>query len=101
MNSFPGELSEATALLRQGEAAEAKEEISSRADNCVQQVFEAAGAVQESDPFANANKAADHFNAYGDKAIEVEPPLLFSGANMPGDVLKNVEVILNNPRRPC
>ena len=93
VNSFPGELSEVIALLQQGKVVEAKE-ISSRVDNCVQQLFQAVAAVPESNPFANANKAADHFNAYGDKALEVEPPLLFSGANMPGDVLKNVEDIL-------
>ena len=38
-------------------------------------------------PFANANKAVDHFFAFGPKARDAPPPRLHAGVLLPADVI--------------
>ena len=45
-------------------------------------------------PFTNANKAIDHFFAYGPRALKKEGPILKTGIRLPGDVLSATGDIL-------
>ncbi len=50
-------------------------------------VFDLAGKVGYGNAFTNANKAMDHFMAYGPKAVDVLPPMLHSGKRLPQDLI--------------
>ena len=93
VNSFPEEHSRILSLLSEGKKEEAQA-VSDRLDACVGRLFKAAGTVAESNPFSNANKAVDHFNAYGADALRSPAPILHSGAPMPSGFLRSVHDIL-------
>jgi len=66
----------------------AAQELSERLTACINEVFGIVSGLPEGNPFANANKAMDHFFAHGPKATTATPPRLHSGTSLPADVLR-------------
>jgi dihydrodipicolinate synthase/N-acetylneuraminate lyase len=88
-NSFPAEL----AAIVEGVAAGESDDVAALSESvsgCVKEVFARVAALPHGNPFTNANKAFDHFMAYGpDRALLADTPLpvLYGGASLPHEVL--------------
>lgn len=61
---------------------------SNRLTAVVQELFALVASLKDGNAFANSNKAADHFMAYGPKAASVPPPRLHSGNRLPTEVIQ-------------
>ncbi len=94
-NGFARELHHVIALLETGDLTAAGA-LSQRIAQAVNAAFEAVASVPEANAFANANKAIDHFRAYGRAAIEVQPPVLHAGVRLPAHVIREVGTILED-----
>jgi dihydrodipicolinate synthase/N-acetylneuraminate lyase len=92
-NGFARQLREVIALLEAGKVGEATN-LSDRLNDVVLAAFAAVAEVPHANAFANANKAIDHFMAYGSGAADIRPPLLHSGVHLPVDVIRDVGDIL-------
>lgn len=92
-NCFAREMAQMIGDLLAGEL-EAALRLSERLTAVVQEVFKLAGAVSEGNPFANGNKAIDHFLAYGPDALGNPSPRLHAGSTLPGDLLRSTADIL-------
>jgi hypothetical protein len=57
-------------------------------------VFQLAGNLPHGNPFANGNKAIDHYFAYGPGAAGFPPPRLHAGTSLPEDLIKSTGEIL-------
>ncbi len=66
----------------------AAQERSERLTACINEVFGIVTGLPHGNPFANANKALDHFFALGPKARNAPPPRLHAGVSLPLDVLQ-------------
>ena len=98
-NSFPGELREVIDLLEEGNTEEAVA-LSDRLTRAVEEVFKLVADIPDGNPFANANKAMDHYRAFGVQGRTVTPPRLHAGMPIPeevilktGDVLESLDLI--------
>lgn len=67
--------------------AEARE-MSDLLSRVVAAAFEIAGSLSFGNPFANANKAVDHWMAFGSRADGQNPPLTHSGNRLPGELIE-------------
>ena len=67
--------------------AKAAQERSERLTSCINEVFGIVTGLPHGNPFANANKAVDHFFAFGPKATDLPPPRLHAGVSLPADVI--------------
>jgi dihydrodipicolinate synthase/N-acetylneuraminate lyase len=92
-NGFARELHRVIALLEKGDLTAASA-LSRQITQVVNATFEAVATVQQANAFANANKAIDHFRAYGRAAVEVQPPMLHAGVRLPAHVIREVGSIL-------
>jgi dihydrodipicolinate synthase/N-acetylneuraminate lyase len=86
-NCFAGELHQIIEDLkvRRGKAAQ---ERSERLTSCINEVFGVVTGLPHGNPFANANKAVDHFFAFGPKAASAPSPRLHAGVALPADVIR-------------
>jgi len=98
-NCFPGELRSIIDLLEVGSVDEAIA-LSDRLTQAIEQVFTLVGDILDGNPFANANKAMDHYRAFGTDARSIPPPRLHAGTVIPkevilktGDVLESLDLI--------
>jgi len=66
----------------------AAQELSERLTACINEVFGIVSGLPEGNPFANANKAMDHFFAYGQRAPGATPPRLHAGTCLSADVIR-------------
>jgi len=66
----------------------AAQEMSERLTACINEVFGIVTGLPHGNPFANANKAMDHFFAWGPKAQAAAPPRLHAGACLHADVIR-------------
>ena len=66
----------------------AAQEMSERLTACINEVFGIVTGLPHGNPFANANKAMDHFFACGPKAQAAAPPRLHPGDCLPADVIR-------------
>lgn len=57
-------------------------------------VFDTCSILPHGNVFTNANKAIDHFMAYGKDAYEKKPPMLYSGNRIPVDIIRTVGTII-------
>ncbi len=73
--------------LAGGRLAEAQA-LSARLSGVVGAVFDLVAGLPDGNPFANANKAMDHFFAHGPGAENIPPPRLRSGRSLPVEVLR-------------
>jgi hypothetical protein len=69
--------------------------MSERLTQTVSAVFELVSPFPHGNAFANANKAMDHFFAYGPKAVSVPPPRLHAGASLPVEMIVETGKILD------
>ncbi len=88
-NCFAAEFARMIALLEAGDIAGA-DALSQRITTVVTAAFDAVAEVGHGNAFANANKAIDHFRAYGSRALSVAPPNLHAGVRLPVSVLRTV-----------
>ncbi len=63
--------------------------LSAELEQIVEQAFAIVAAFPAGNAFANANKVLDHCMAYGDRALEFDPPLLYSGTRLPVDFVES------------
>jgi len=85
-NCFARELHHIIEDLK-GRRAKAARQRSDRLTSCINEVFGVVTGLPHGNPFANANKAVDHFFAFGPKASVVPPPRLHGGVSLPADVI--------------
>ncbi|HKS36737.1 MAG TPA: dihydrodipicolinate synthase family protein [Verrucomicrobiae bacterium] len=86
-NSFGHEFHRMIQDLSAGRVENAKQ-VSERVTATVNEVFGAVTGLPHGNPFANANKAMDHFFAHGSKAADVLPPRLHAGPLLPEEVIR-------------
>jgi len=65
----------------------AAQERSEHLTSCINELFGIVTGLPHGNPFANANKAVDHFFAFGPKARDAPPPRLHAGVSLPADVI--------------
>jgi len=70
------------------------EEISARLSAAIGDVFTLVQALPHGNPFTNANKAIDHFFAYGPEASDKEGPMLHAGVRLPDAVIRATGAVL-------
>jgi dihydrodipicolinate synthase/N-acetylneuraminate lyase len=68
-------------------ALEAAQDLSAKVTNVVRTVFKGAMGLPAGNVSANANKAVDHFFAYGPEAVDVAPPQIRSGERLPAEIV--------------
>jgi dihydrodipicolinate synthase/N-acetylneuraminate lyase len=86
-NCFAKELNSIIQNLSTGNLDAAKE-LSERVTCLVDEVSNYAADLPAGNPFANANKAIDHFFAYGPEAANFPPPRIHSGGRLPTEIIK-------------
>ncbi len=92
-NCFSAQLRAIFTLLEDGRIKEAKN-LSDRLTQVVDLVFKLVSNLPQGNPFTNANKAIDHFLAYGSEADRFPPPMLHAGIRLPENVIREVGEIL-------
>ncbi len=92
-NSFPEPLRRIIDLLEAGTIEEAQK-VSAQLTSAVNQTFELVASLPDGNAFANANKAIDHFMAWGPEAESTPPPKLHAGSLIPEDIIHQVANIL-------
>jgi dihydrodipicolinate synthase/N-acetylneuraminate lyase len=93
-NCFPRELKRLIRDLERRRMGDAQK-LSQRLTEAVTAVFEVVreGSVP-GNAFAAANKAMDHFMAFGPHAVQIAPPMLHGGHTLPRSVLRQTADIL-------
>ncbi len=86
-NCFAAHLGELIRHLLVGQL-EAAQQISQRLTAVVNEVFALVAGLPEGNPFANSNKAIDHFFAWGPLAAGQAPPRLHAGSRLPVEVIR-------------
>ena len=94
-NCFSAQLRAIITLLQEGKGEEAQN-LSVRLTQVVDLVFGLVSHLPQGNPFTNANKAIDHFMAYGSEAEQMPPPMLHGGRRLPAKVIREVGKILRN-----
>jgi dihydrodipicolinate synthase/N-acetylneuraminate lyase len=67
---------------------DAARSLSERVWRVVDEASNCVADFPSGNPFANANKAIDHFLAYGAEAINIVPPRIHSGARLSTEIIK-------------
>jgi len=86
-NCFAKELSQLLADLS-SKRSEAAAQLSERLTAVIREAFQLASSFPHGNPFANANKAMDHFFAHGPNAVSVPPPAVHAGTVLPGEMIE-------------
>jgi dihydrodipicolinate synthase/N-acetylneuraminate lyase len=92
-NCFAKEFREMIRDLSEGRV-DAANKMSERLTGTVTAVFNLVSPFPDGNAFANANKAMDHFFAYGPKAATVRPPRLHAGSSLPTEMIVETGKIL-------
>ncbi len=92
-NSFAWELNTLIERLESGDRKKA-EEISDRLTTAVNSVFALVQPLTYGNPFTNANKAIDHFFAFGPDANVKDGPMLHAKVRLPADIIEATRDIL-------
>lgn len=77
-----------------GGRLDAARRLSDRLTAVVGQITQLANGLPDGNPFANANKAIDHFLAHGPKAANALPPRLHAGSWLPAKLICSAGEIL-------
>ena len=93
-NCFARELSTLIGHLEKKDLKKAAE-ISERLTAAITEVFELVQPLPFGNAFTNANKAIDHFLAFGSRADTKEGPMLHAKVRIPGDIIAKTGAILN------
>ena len=94
-NCFSHNLSSLIENLEKKELGKARE-ISGRLTTVVSEVFALVQPLPYGNPFTNANKAIDHFFAFGPRAITTEGPMLHKKIRIPHNVIQATGAILTH-----
>jgi hypothetical protein len=70
--------------------------LSDHLTQVVSQVFALVTDIPEGNAFSNANKAVDHYMAFGAEARLIPPPMLHAGTRVPRDVILRVGEVLES-----
>lgn len=92
-NCFARELAQMLDWLAEGRREDAVG-LSARLSAVVQEAFRLVADVPAGNAFANANKAMDHFFAFGPKAAAVLPPRLHAGSRLPVEIIRATGEVL-------
>ncbi len=93
-NVFGDRLAQMMELLGNGQAAAAQRVIAP-VEKVVPQVFQLVADLPWGNPFTNANKAMDHFMAYGSSATSSAAPYLHDGQSIPAEVIDATRKLLD------
>jgi dihydrodipicolinate synthase/N-acetylneuraminate lyase len=94
-NCFSQNLSSLIESLEKNDQEKARE-ISERLTIVVSEVFALVQPLPYGNPFTNANKAIDHFFAFGPSANTTEGPMLHEKIRIPHDVIQATGAILTH-----
>jgi dihydrodipicolinate synthase/N-acetylneuraminate lyase len=94
-NCFSQNLSSLIESLEKNDLGKARE-ISERLTAAVSEVFALVQPLPYGNPFTNANKAIDHFFAFGPSANKIEEPMLHEKIRIPHDVIQATGAILTH-----
>ena len=86
-NCFAKELNSIIQNISTGDL-NAAQNLSKRVTCVVDEVYNCSINLLTGNPFANTNKAIDHFLAYGADAISVPPPYIRSGTRLPEEIIR-------------
>lgn len=92
-NSFPQPLGSMIRALQTGDHTTAMAR-SEQLTGLVNTMFTLAATLPTGNAFVNANKALDHFMAYGPEAERIAPPYLYTGETLPPAMLAKTGQIL-------
>ena len=92
-NVFASELAEMLFQLDEGNIA-AAQVISEKIVEVVSRAFATVREFPFGNAFANANKILDHCLAYGDDALHIDPPMLYSGVQLPKRFIESAHAML-------
>ena len=92
-NSFPEHLSMLITSIGKGDLPSARD-MSEGLSKVQEEMFALVQTVPWGNQFTNANKAIDHYNAYGPSAHLKDPPLLHVGVRMPSYIIPATGEIL-------
>ena len=84
-----------TDLLEEGRGEEAAA-LSERLTQVVESVFKLVTGIPRGNAFLNANRAMDHYMAFGKDALFIQPPRLNAGTYIPEDVIRRVGDVLES-----
>jgi dihydrodipicolinate synthase/N-acetylneuraminate lyase len=93
-NCFPREIRDIIESLEKGSVEKARE-ISDRISLAVRDVFSLVQPLPCGNAFTNANKAFDHFFAFGPAASDVEGPMLHGKIRIPGKIISATGGVLS------
>ena len=92
-NVLAKQLSSIIQLLASGNRDEA-DRVSEKIANLVSRAFAMVQDFQVGNAFTNTNKALDHHRAFGERATEFPPPLLYSGTRLPSAFIEQAAQLL-------
>jgi dihydrodipicolinate synthase/N-acetylneuraminate lyase len=92
-NCFPREILSVIQNLEKGDV-KAAGETSGRLSTVLGKVFTIVKSLTHGNAFTNANKAIDHFLAYGPNAASRPGPLLHAGVRLPHEILSATREVL-------
>jgi dihydrodipicolinate synthase/N-acetylneuraminate lyase len=93
-NVFSKELDAMMRLLDEGNIA-AAQAMSAKLVEVVSLAFSIVSQFPVGNAFANANKMLDHCMAFGDGALLIDPPLLYTGARLPKSFIVSALTLLH------
>lgn len=82
-------------ILKSGGDANKQSFLSSKLSELAKTVFDICSELPYGNVFTNANKAVDHFMAYGKDAYTRKPPMLYSENRIPVEIIQKVGSILS------
>ena len=94
-NCFPRELLSVIENLEKGDV-QAAGEMSERLNTVLGKIFTIVKPLTHGNAFTNANKAIDHFLAYGPNAASLPGPLLHAGVRLPQEILSATGEVLES-----
>ncbi len=94
-NCFSHNLSSLIESLQKNDQEKARE-MSEKLTSVVSEVFAIVQPLPYGNPFTNANKAIDHFFAFGPSADTTEEPMLHERIRLPQDVIEATGAILTH-----
>lgn len=92
-NCFAAEYAQMLHLLAAGQLEQAQGQSKNLAQ-VINKVFNLVASLPYGNPFSNANKAIDHWMAYGKDAIKAPLPLVYCGEKLPTKLLAEVGGLL-------
>jgi dihydrodipicolinate synthase/N-acetylneuraminate lyase len=93
-NCFAKQLDRMLADISAGRM-DAAASVSERLTTVISEAFQLASPLPDGNPYANANKAMDHFFAHGREALSRTPPRLHAGSHLPRELLQKIGDLLS------